>query len=81
VAPRPEREVAATPRAGSHRPIRGSRTGYSRAAGAPSGALLRSAVVERGFIFKDFRRLSIVVGVALVLLVVAGFAESALLAR
>ena len=81
MAPRPEREVVATPRTSSHRPTRGSRTGYSRAAGAPSGSLLRAAVIERGFISKDFRRLALVVGIALVLLVVAGFAESTLLAR
>ena len=81
VQPRAEREVAPTPRAGTHRPVRGSRTGWSRAVGVPSGALLRSAVMERGFISKDFRRLAIVVGIALALLVAAGFAESMLLAR
>ncbi len=76
----PRTETVAPPRA-THRPVRGSRTGYSRAAGVPSGALQRASVVERGFIVKDFRRLGIVVGVALALLVAAGFAESAILAR
>ena len=76
----PRTETVAPPRT-THRPVRGSRTGYSRAVGVPSGALQRASVVERTFIVKDFRRLGIVVGVALALLVVAGFAESALLAR
>ena len=76
----PRTETVAPPRA-THRPVRGSRTGYSRAVGVPSGSLLRASVVERTFIVKDFRRLGLVVGIALALLVVAGFAESALLAR
>jgi hypothetical protein len=80
VAPRADREAAPAPRA-AHRPIRGSRTGYSRAAGAPSGALDRAAVLERGFIVKDFRRLGIVVAIALALLIAAGALESVLLAR
>lgn len=78
---RAEREVSATPRVGTHRPVRGSRTGWSRAVGTPSGSLLRAAVMERGFISKDFRRLAIVVGVALALLIAAGFVESTLLGR
>ncbi len=45
----------------------------------PSPSLERSAVLERGFIAKDFRRLAIVVAVALALLVVTGVAESVLL--
>jgi len=36
-------------------------------------------VLERNFIVKDFRRLALVVGVALVLLLAAGVLESALL--
>jgi len=36
-------------------------------------------VLERGYIVKDFRRLAIVVAIALVMLLVAGFLESALL--
>lgn len=79
--PRPEREAAPVSRAATHRTVRGSRTGYSRAAGAPSNTLERAAVGERNFISKDLRRLSIVVGVALALLVVAGAAESMLLGR
>jgi len=80
-APRVEREATVAQRAGTHRPIRGSRTGWSRAAGVPSGTLLRAATIERGFISKDFRRLGLVVGIALALLVLAGLAESALLGR
>ena len=76
----PRTEAVAAPRP-THRPVRGSRTGYSRAVGVPSGALQRASLVERVFIVKDFRRLGLVVGVALTLLVVAGFAESAILAR
>jgi hypothetical protein len=76
----PRSETVAPPRT-THRPVRGSRTGYSRAVGVPSGALQRASVVERGFIVKDFRRLGIVVGIALALLVVAGFVQSALLGR
>jgi hypothetical protein len=79
--PRPEREAAPVVRAAAHRTVRGSRTGYSRAAGVPSGSLERSAVLERNFILKDFRRLSIVVGTALALLIVAGVIEGILLGR
>jgi hypothetical protein len=81
MAPRAAREAAPVARASAHRPVRGSRTGWSRASGVASGALTRAAVIERGFISKDFRRLAIVVGIALALLVLAGFAESALLGR
>jgi hypothetical protein len=76
----PRTEAVAAPRT-THRPVRGSRTGYSRAVGVPSGALQRASLVERGFIVKDFRRLVLVVGVALVLLVVAGIAQSTIFAR
>jgi hypothetical protein len=55
------------------------RSGYSRAVGTPSASLERAAVLERGFILKDFRRLAIVIGVALALLVVSGVLESVLL--
>jgi hypothetical protein len=55
------------------------RSGYSRAVGTPSASLERSAVLERGFIVKDFGRLAIVIGVALALLVVSGVLESVLL--
>jgi hypothetical protein len=75
-APRPEREEAPVTRSVAHRPSRGSRTGYSRAAGAPSAALERSAVLERSFISRDFRRLALVVAIALALLVVAGVVEN-----
>jgi hypothetical protein len=47
--------------------------------GTPSGALERSAILERTFISKDFRRLAIVVGVAIALLVVFGVIESIVL--
>ena len=62
-----------------HRTARVSRGGYARALGAPSPSLERAAVLERGFIAKDFRRLAVVIVVALVVLVAAGFLESALL--
>jgi len=75
-APRVEREDAPVARPVAHRASRSSRTGYSRAAGAPSATLERAAVIERGFISKDFRRLAIVVGISLALLVVAGIVEN-----
>ena len=80
-SPRPvERDIAARPT--GYR-ARGSvtRLGYSRAAGAPSAALERSSLLERAFVAKDFRRLSITVAVSLALLVAAGLVESAVLAR
>ena len=73
-----EREAAPAPRAAAHRVTRGSRTGYSRALGTPSASLERAAVLERNFILKDFRRLALVIGVALVLLIAAGLLESVL---
>ena len=76
VAPR---ESAPAPRAVTHRPTRVGRSGYSRAVGTPSASLERAAFLERGFIAKDFRRLAIVVGVALALLVLFGVLESVLL--
>jgi hypothetical protein len=55
------------------RPTRyGARTGTSRAVGAPSASLERAAAWERGYVTKDFRRMAIVVAIALALLVVAG---------
>jgi hypothetical protein len=42
---------------------------------------LRAAVVERGYIFKDFKRMGLLLGISLVLLVVIGMAQSAILAR
>jgi len=65
-----EREPA---RAAVARPQRyGSRSGTSRAAGAPSAALERAASWERGYVVKDFRRIAIVVVIALALLVASG---------
>jgi hypothetical protein len=49
-----------------------SRSGTSRAVGAPSAALERAAAWERGYVTKDFRRMAIVVVIALALLVAAG---------
>ena len=46
--------------------------------GTPSATLERSAIVERNFIVKDFRRLGLVVAVGLVVLIGAGFLESVL---
>jgi len=93
---RSRRDATASRRAATPRPVerdatvrptgyraRGSvsRLGYSRAAGAPSAALERSSLLERAFVAKDFRRLGITVAISLALLVVAGLAESAVLAR
>jgi hypothetical protein len=78
-AARVEREDAPMTRTSTHRPVRGSRTGYSRAIGAPSGPLERAAVVERTFISKDFRRLALVVGIAVALLVILGVLEGVVL--
>jgi hypothetical protein len=50
----------------------GPRSGTSRAVGAPSAGLERAAAWERGYVTKDFRRMAIVVVIALALLVVAG---------
>ena len=77
--PRIERETAPVTRPAAHRTVRGSRTGFSRAQGTPSPALERAAVLERNFILKDFRRLALVVAVALALLIGAGMLESVLL--
>src|SRR5438270_14038791 len=75
---RVDREDAPLARATTHRPVRGTRAGASRAVGAPSQSLERAAVVERNFIAKDFRRLGLVVGIGLVVLVAAGFLETVL---
>jgi hypothetical protein len=64
----PSRPVAASSRATRY----GSRSGTSRAVGAPSPSLERAAAWERGYVTKDFRRMAVVVVIALVLLVVAG---------
>lgn len=50
-----------------------------RATGLPSPALERAAAIERGYVVKDFRRLSVTVVAVLVLLGLAGLAENALL--
>lgn len=81
-APPAEREPASVPastRRDSHRPARTLRGGYAKALGAPSATLERAAVMERGFVVKDFRRVGIVVAIALVLLFVSGILESTLL--
>jgi hypothetical protein len=60
-------------RAASPRSTRyGSRSGTSRAVGAPSAALERAAAWERGYVTKDFRRMAVVVAIALALMVAAG---------
>lgn len=74
---RAEREEAPASRP-AHRPSRSGRLGYARAVGAPSPSLERAAVMERGFIFKDFRRLGLVVGVGLIVLLIAGVLEGML---
>jgi len=68
-----EREQQPSRPAATSRPTRyGSRTGTSRAVGAPSQGLERAAAWERGYVTKDFRRMAIVVVIALALLVAAG---------
>lgn len=49
-----------------------TRGGTARAIGAPSAALDRAAAAERAFVVKDFRRMAIVVVIALLLLVASG---------
>ncbi len=83
-APHAEREAPTTTtapaRRDAHRPAaRGARGGYARALGNPSASLERAAVLERGFVVKDFRRVALVVAIALALLIVSGVLESVLL--
>ncbi|TME28067.1 MAG: hypothetical protein E6I64_04495 [Chloroflexi bacterium] len=59
-------------RAGGPRPRYGTRTGTARAIGAPSGALERAAASERSYVVRDFRRIAVVVVIALALLVASG---------
>jgi hypothetical protein len=69
----PEREPQPSRPVGGARPTRyGSRTGTSRAVGAPSQGLERAAAWERGYVTKDFRRMAVVVVIAMALLVAAG---------
>jgi hypothetical protein len=74
-----EREQPQTQRsATATRPTRyGSRTGTSRAVGTPSQSLERAAAWERGYVTKDFRRMAIVVVIALALLIAAGLVLNA----
>ena len=53
--------------------------GATRAIGAPSPALVKAAQLERGYVMKDFKRIGIVTGIMLVLLVVGGVAVNAIL--
>jgi hypothetical protein len=76
-APRPTAPVREQVRPAASRPQRyGPRSGTSRAAGAPSAALERAAAWERTFVTKDFRRMAIIVAIALALLVASGIALS-----
>ena len=80
-APRPatpEREQQPSRPVAAGRPTRyGSRSGTSRAIGAPSQSLERAAAWERGYVTKDFRRMAVVVVIALALLIVAGLVLNA----
>jgi hypothetical protein len=67
-----EHEAPARPVATARTTRYGSRTGTSRAVGAPSAGLERAAAGERSYVTKDFRRMAVVVVIALALLVVAG---------
>ena len=71
VAQEREREPSRPP-AASRTARYGSRSGTSRAVGAPSASLERAAAWERGYVTKDFRRMAVVVVIALALLVAAG---------
>jgi hypothetical protein len=74
-APRPATYEGEPARPGPARPQRyGPRSGTARAVGAPSAALERAAAWERGYVLKDFRRMAIVVVIALALLVASGLA-------
>ena len=55
------------------------RTGVGRAVGQPSQALERAAAQERTFVTKDFRRLGLTSAAMLLLLVISGFVQSAVL--
>ena len=80
-APRPlapEREQPSRPAAIARTTRYGSRSGTSRAVGAPSSSLERAAAWERGYVTKDFRRMAIVVVIALALLIAAGLVLNAI---
>jgi hypothetical protein len=65
-------------RPSSSRPLRyGPRSGTSRAVGPPSAALERAAAWERTFVSKDFRRMAVVVAIALALLLASGLVLNA----
>jgi hypothetical protein len=68
----PEREQPSRPATTTRTTRYGSRSGTSRAVGAPSASLERAAAWERGYVTKDFRRMAVVVVIALALLVAAG---------
>jgi hypothetical protein len=68
------RSYSGSQRAGS--PVR---AGVPRAAGEPSPVLEREAARERAYVTKDFRRIGIVVGVMVVLLILSDIAVNALL--
>jgi len=71
----PERDFGAGSRS-VHRTARVGRTGFARAVGEPSPSLERAAVLERGYIAKDFRRLALVIAISVVVLIAAGYLES-----
>ncbi|MBI3522109.1 MAG: hypothetical protein HY071_03285 [Chloroflexi bacterium] len=73
--------VAARPSEGTSRGRSGGMRGLGapRASGAPSAALLKAAAWERAYVVRDFRRIAVVVGITLALLVVAGIAINLLL--
>ena len=80
-APRPlapEREQPSRPAAVARTTRYGSRSGTSRAVGTPSQSLERAAVWERGYVTKDFRRMAVVVAIALALLIAAGLILNAI---
>jgi len=60
------------------RPRYATRSGTARAIGAPSGALERAAAAERSFVIRDFRRIAVVVAIALALLIASGLVLGAI---
>ncbi len=50
----------------------GARGGTARAVGPPSQGLERAAASERAYVLRDFRRIAVVVAIALALLVASG---------
>ena len=55
-----------------------ARTSGARATGAPSPSLEKAALAERIYVTKDFRRIAVTLVAMLILLALAGIAETSL---